>query len=102
MRKLWMVALVASLPAGADDLKITVTDPAQLAWIEKARTDYNANNPQNILKDAQAYFEWLASSWFASGAIQKTLAEIDAAVAKAKEGDATDLAAIAATLPKKP
>lgn len=97
-----VLAVFGASSTFADDFKINVTDPAQLAWIEKARVDYNTSNPQNQLADAQAYFEWLASGWFASGAIQKTAAEIDAAVEKAKAGDATDLAAIAAALPKKP
>lgn len=83
------------------DFKFTTNDVAEQAWIEQARVDYNANNPQNELPDAAAYFQWLVSGWFAAGALQNKSAALDKAVEKAKAGDATDLIAVAASLPTK-
>lgn len=73
-------------------------DKAELEWIAAARAQYNTDNPQNQLKDDQAYFIWLASSWFASGAISSKRTSLTAAVEKAMAGDASDLKSIAGSM----
>lgn len=70
---------------------IEVTDQEQLDWIEFARIEYNLNNPQNQLVDAQGYFEWAVQGWFTSGSLQMKNTKLDRAVQKYKEGSTTDL-----------
>lgn len=54
-----------------------ITDQSQLDGIEHALAKYNAGNPQNQLKNAQAFFEWFTGSQFAQWAQQK--ADVDVA-----------------------
>lgn len=84
------------------DYTVSTADPTQDAGITAQLKAYNANNPQNILKDGQAFLSWFMESQLNQWAIATTDANIQTFVDAVKAGDPQALQAVAAIAAKTP
>lgn len=65
----------------------TTSDPLQLAALAQGLASYNANNPQNILADTQAFFQFIVGADITARAQQILAAEQAAADAAMAAGN---------------